>query len=225
MVVAVVVILVTLLVSNLSAGRRKGSHISCANNVKQVGLAFKIWGGDHGNKMPMEISITNGGSMELATTGNVAATFLLMSNELSTPKVLLCPMDADRIGARFFSRSLANSNISYFIGLDARSNNPAALLSGDCNFAIGGVSARPGLLLLATNDPVAWISGRHTTYKRHFWDATTSYGNICLADGSIQQTTSSSRTNLVEKSTGTLTMSLTSLLQATSLATNRLAIP
>jgi hypothetical protein len=46
-----------------------------------------------------------------------------------------------------------------------------------------------------------------------------------LADGGVQQTAISSRTYFVQQSSGTLTTSLSSVLQATSLATNRLAIP
>jgi hypothetical protein len=120
---------------------------------------------------------------------------------------------------------LTAKNISYFLGLDANTNSPQAFLCGDDNFEIGGVPVKSGLLELPANAPVSWTSGRHTTYERHFWNAATSFGNVGLADGNVQQTTISSRTNLVERSTGTLTTSFTSLLQATGLATNRLALP
>jgi hypothetical protein len=111
--------------------------------------------------------------------------------------------------------------------LDASTNSPRAFLCGDDNFKIGGVPVKSGLLELPANSPVSWTSGRHTTYKRHFWNVATSFGNVGLADGSVQETTISSRTNLL-LSTGldpSCVSSLTSLLQATGLATNRLAIP
>ena len=54
------------------------SGISCANNIKQVRLAYLIWAGDNGDIFPTGISVTNGGSMELVATGNVVSTFLAM---------------------------------------------------------------------------------------------------------------------------------------------------
>jgi prepilin-type processing-associated H-X9-DG protein len=72
-------------------------------------------------------------------------------------------------------------------------------LSGDDNFAIGGVPVKSGLLQLLTNTPVAWTKTRHKLY-----------GNIGLADGSVQQLT---------------TDGLRQALQQTGVATNRLVIP
>jgi hypothetical protein len=163
--------------------------------------------------------------MELAATGDVVETFQVMSNELSTPRVLYCWWDTKHVMTSNFGASLTAKNISYFIGLDAGTNSPQAFLCGDDNFEIGGVPVKSGLLELPANSPVSWTSGRHETYKRHFWNVATSFGNVGLADGSVQQTTISSRTNFVQRSNGTITTSLTSLLQATGLATNQLAIP
>jgi hypothetical protein len=57
----------------------------CGNNQKQIGLAFKIWAGDNGGKYPMQVSVRNGGAMELAVTGNVAGIFRVMSKEVCLP--------------------------------------------------------------------------------------------------------------------------------------------
>ena len=38
----------------------------CENNLKQVGLAYTIWAEDNGGKYPMQLSETNGGTMECA---------------------------------------------------------------------------------------------------------------------------------------------------------------
>src|ERR1017187_5801106 len=45
---------------------------NCTNNLKQIGLAFRIWEGDNGGKYPMQVSVTNGGAMELALAGDVS---------------------------------------------------------------------------------------------------------------------------------------------------------
>jgi competence protein ComGC len=224
-VVAVLVLLAVVLLPALIAANRRPNTGSCAGNLKQIYVSFRVWADDHNGKYPMEISTAKGGTMELAATGDVVATFQVMSNELFTPKVLVCPVDTQHVMTNSFGASLTAKNISYFIGLDANTNRSQAFLSGDSNFAIGGVPVKSGLLELPANSPVSWTSGRHTTYKRHFWNVATSFGNVGLADGSVQHAAISIRTNLVERSTGTVTTSLTSLLQATGLATNRLAIP
>ena len=224
-VIVVLAVLAAVFLPAFLPPRRYSSIINCSSNLKQVGLAFRIWADDNNGKYPTEISVASGGTMELAATGDVAATFQIMSNELSIPKILICPADSNHVFAANFSTGFSAKNISYFIGLDASTNSPQAFLCGDDNFEIGGVPVKSGLLELPANSPVSWTSGRHTTYKRHFWNEVTSFGNVGLADGSVQQTTISSRANSVELSTGTITTSLTSLLQATGLATNRLAIP
>jgi len=199
-VVAVLMIAAALLLPGLLNSKRNASRINCVNNLKQTGLACRIWEGDNGDKYPMGISVTNGGAMELAATGNVVASFLVMSNELGTPRILVCPEDTNRIAAFSFAGLSANSNISYFVGVEVTSDmNPRMFLSGDGNFAIGGTPVNSGLLPLWTNAPVAWTAARHVDR-----------GNISRADGSVLQTDDKF---LVE------------MLCETGLATNRLAIP
>jgi prepilin-type processing-associated H-X9-DG protein len=103
---------------------------------------------------------------------------------------LLCPEAAHRIGATDFS-ALNNSNISYFVGLDAAETKPQMFLSGDDNFAISGVPVKSGLLEFSTNTLIAWSSGRHVSPNSHFWTPARNrfVGNIGMADGSVQQVT------------------------------------
>src|SRR5271156_2319033 len=86
----VVVIIVLAVVAAIVLPAFRAAHsptqpINCVNNLKEIGLADRIWAGDNNDKYPMEISVTNGGTMELAATGDVIATFQAISNELSTP--------------------------------------------------------------------------------------------------------------------------------------------
>lgn len=201
-VIAIVMVLVILLLPRITMRHRsisRAPEIACMNNLKQIGLAYKIWEGDHGDVYPMGISVTNGGSMETVAAGNVVQTFLVMSNELSTPRLLICPADSTRRSAMDFA-GLSLPNISYFVGADVTNDvNPQMILSGDANFELAGVPVKSGLRSFWTNDPVAWSATRHV--RR---------GNIGLNDGSVQ-TVDSSR--------------LRDLLQQTGFATNRFAIP
>ncbi|HTL73427.1 MAG TPA: prepilin-type N-terminal cleavage/methylation domain-containing protein [bacterium] len=191
-------ILIAMLLPALARPKR-GSHINCVNNLKQVGLAYRIWAGDNNDKYPMEVSATNGGAMELAAAGNAVAAFQVMSNELSTPRVLLCPLDKEHSRATNFNSCFTAKNVSYFIGLDANSSFPNSILGGDNNLERGGRPISPGVHELTTNTMYFWSASRH---RRS--------GNVVLADGSVQSLANS---NLVNR------------FNQTGLATNRLAIP
>jgi prepilin-type N-terminal cleavage/methylation domain-containing protein len=196
-VIVVLTVLAVVLLLALIPARHGGPN--CRSNLLQIGLASRIWADDNNDKFPMQVSVTNGGTMELANGNNAWINFFVMSNELSTPKILICPQDAKAVLATNFGAGFNNKNISYFVGLDATDIQPQTILSGDDNFVIGGVPVKSGLLELSMDAPISWTAARHKFV-----------GNIGLADGSVQQIT---------------TDGLQQALQKTGIATNRLAIP
>lgn len=208
MVLAVVGIGLVIL-PNLARSRAKSGKINCVNNLKQVGLAFRIWSPDSSDKYPTQVSVTNGGALEFAEQGSTYGVFLMMSNELNTPKILYCPDESSprrQIATAFTGSSnqgvvsLNDSNtISYFVGIDAHDTEPQTILSGDDHFNIGMATPGRGLLLLATNAPVEWRNERHGKQ-----------GNIGFGDGSVG---------------GFTTTGLRKALIQTGIATNRLAMP
>jgi hypothetical protein len=191
-------ILVATLVPALSAPRLR-SALGCTNQLKEMGLAFKVWEGDQGDHNPMEVSATNGGAMEWAKEGNAEAIFQVLANELSAPKILVCPADKDRVAAASFRVPLKAKNVSYFIRLDIRVNNPQEILFGDDNLELRGRRVKPGLLELASSTPLVWSAGRHRLC-----------GNVALNDGSAL---------------GVNNPGLASYLYSTNLVAARLAIP
>ena len=208
-VICTVAVVAVLLLPALAAAKRKSSKIGCVQNLKQIGLSFRAWSGDNNDKYPMQVSVTNGGAMEPTVSGNVSAIFRVMSNELSNPKILICPQDTSRHYATNFTTDLNHQTISYFVGLDAEEQDPQMILAGDDNLAINGVRVRPGILTLLKNTSVGWTKERtgpfHSPgnfHKQHF-----RVGNIVLADGSVQTTSSSSLRQWVQQ-TGTATTRL-----------------
>jgi prepilin-type N-terminal cleavage/methylation domain-containing protein len=177
LVIFMLAVLVVLLLPSL-AGSHKSTRIYCVNNLKEIGLAFRVWEGDKGNKSPMEISATNVDAMKLITTGKAYVFWQMMSNELSTPIILHCLADTERVAATNFTTGFSDANISYFFNLDGNEASPQMILTGDDNLAVNDVPARTGILTLSTNSTVAWTSARHKFV-----------GNIGIADGSVQQVT------------------------------------
>jgi prepilin-type processing-associated H-X9-DG protein len=174
-VVSVIAVAAAMFLPALARAKRH-SGISCVSNLRQDSVSFRIWAGDNGDKYPMQVSVTNGGAMELALAGDVGGIFRVMSNELSMPKFLICPQDTEHSYAANFSTDFNNSKISYFIGLDADQKFPQTILSGDDNLAVAGKSIRHRILDLSTNSPVTWTKERHG-----------GAGNYVLVDGSVQQ--------------------------------------
>jgi prepilin-type processing-associated H-X9-DG protein len=197
-VILVFVIIAAVFLPVLAKSHRRSCRIGFVNLFKEIGLSYRLWAQHNGDLYPMQVSVTNGGAMELVATGNVGAVFQVMSNELSTPKILLCPNEVQHQLATNFS-NLDSTKVSYFVGLDATSRFPVAFLAGDDNFAMSRVPAKSGRLNISASSSVSWTSARHNLR-----------GNIVLVDGSVWPTSNNS---LVEK------------LQATGLATNHIAIP
>jgi prepilin-type processing-associated H-X9-DG protein len=146
--------------------------------LKQIGLGAKQWALDHTNSYPMSVSTNLGGTKEWIPTGETFRHFAVMSNELNTPFVLVCPADRTRKRARDLTFQ-SNSNVSYFVGLDATDDFPQMILFGDRNI-FNGVRPANGVVSLATNFVTGWGPGVHN-----------GAGNIALTDGSVQQLASS----------------------------------
>lgn len=134
-----------------------------------------------------------------------------MSNELSTPKVVICPSDERSAQTNFSmlpndqsttaNAYFNNSSVSYFLGIDASDNLPQMLLMGDRNLygsatlttypANGivpnnGYGNGPNVALSMGTNFAALSTAPAWTGKMHQQS-----GNVVLADGSIQQLSSS----------------------------------
>jgi len=170
----VLVTLIILAVMVIPALARTGSSVArltCAANLKQIGLAFQNWRNAHLSLYPMTVLNTAGGPPVGAFTlstwagqGNstVAAqyeytVFGVMSNELSTPKIVVCPSDERTTHSNFTMRvtigppqvaTASNSGnnafdtdaqyfnnfkLSYFLGVNASDLHPQMFLAGDRN--------------------------------------------------------------------------------------------
>jgi len=196
LVVATVGLLAAVFLPRMAAHRVRCSPIGCTSNLKQIGLACRLWSNDNSDEFPW-VSTNAAGSRAFANSPQVFQHFAALSNELVTPMVLVCPTDTQRIKARNFTQ-LSNTNLSYFVALDADESKPQRLLSGDRNIT-GGTLSNNFLRRLTPTSNAGWTTEMHNNA-----------GHIGLSDGSVEQVTA---------------LGLKKLLQAQDLPVIRLAIP
>ena len=186
-VIAIIAILAALLLPALAKAKARAQRTACLNNQKQIGLSLIMWAGDHGERFPSTVDLSEGGSKTLLETWQH---FITISNEVVTPKIFHCPSDGAKETASDFStsatglRTLKNGAISYAIGTGAVPERPAAHLAGDRNL-LGrdgqgcGPSAIFGVITqLRVTDNPRWDDTMHVNA-----------GNMALADGSAHQFT------------------------------------
>jgi hypothetical protein len=95
---------------SLAKAKERAGAIACVNNLKQFGLAVRIWASDNSDSNPPSV--------------------LSMSNELSTPKILVCPADVNRqVAADWASFTMANCSYEFLAPAEVADIEPQRVLS------------------------------------------------------------------------------------------------
>jgi len=127
-VIAIIAILAALLLPALAQAKEKARRISCLNSLKQISIASHLFVTDY-EKFPWRVTTADGGAFGRS---NVFWSFLAMSNEIATVRLLACPSDNTRKPVDDWF-SLRDTNISYFLGADTKEEKVGMMLSGDWN--------------------------------------------------------------------------------------------
>ena len=113
-VIAIIATLAGMLLPALAKAKAKAVRIKCVNNLKQVSLAFNVFANDHNDRFPYKVPASEylgGGATSIVPnipTANIPATpnfnlarvwahMGVMSNELGSAKILLCPGDGLKV--------------------------------------------------------------------------------------------------------------------------------
>ena len=199
-VIAIIAILAGLLLPALAKAKARAQRASCVSNLKQAGLAFRMWSNDHTDRFPWAVGKDDGGAQPTAQatdplTSAYAAwdCYRAASNELNSPKVLTCPSDTAKQRATVFTETGANvganiafkkESLSLFVSADADETRPSKLLLGDRNIAIGTPPSLDRDLPAKTEFTDANYANANYSGNIH-----QKAGNLGLSDGSVSQVT------------------------------------
>jgi prepilin-type processing-associated H-X9-DG protein len=145
----------------------------CQRNLKQAVIALNAFAQDHDSNYPWCVISTNSLS-ERGLDGNARTWFQPLSNHLGRASALTCLADQHRKPATSFA-TLQRENISYFLNLDATTNNPMQMIVfGDRNLRMNGKALNAGLVNTA-DGILTWTGDLHK-----------SGGNLAFADGHVE---------------------------------------
>jgi hypothetical protein len=133
--------------------------------------------------------------------------FAALSNELSTPRIVICPSDQRTEATTFASNVVGsaqnksvvpfNSNkcISYFVGLDADLTRPQTLLAGDRNILDPAAMPPRTSLVNAQITSLTTNSAAFYTNTMHNLQ-----GNVLMGDSSVQSVSSARLKEMLKNS-------------------------
>lgn len=199
---AVGVLLLAVLWPARAMTRAEVSRMTCANNLKRIGVGMRLWADGKVGRYPIRVPNVEGGppnQVQLASAvpdpGYTYQVFGVLSNYLQHPRFIVCPTD-ERLAHSNFTMQLNyksaglflnNTDLSYFAGRDAALETPRMLLAGDRNIganpnAIGYGYGREyrdatGLaqaLGTNANSTISWTDRMHQQA-----------GNVVFADGHV----------------------------------------
>ena len=176
-VIAIIAILAAMLLPSLARAKAQAQRVNCLSHLKEINHGLHLYKTDN-DRYPWRVPIAEGGSH---TRKRAFRHFQAMAAELDTPKILTCPTDR-RTNALTFS-TLADTNVSYIVGVDNREDErPTMFLSADYNIT-GGLTLQDCPIVAVANVAVefgltqipkmAWSDQLHRRI-----------GNITLGDGS-----------------------------------------
>jgi prepilin-type N-terminal cleavage/methylation domain-containing protein len=184
-VIAIIAILAGVLLPALTRAKSKAQRTTCANNLKQIGLGMRLWADNNDGKFPWKVDQTIGGAQPNGTdNAKVNLQLSVVSNELGSVKILLCPSDVRRVPATNFA-TISLTNVSYALCNEADEKRPRVILATDRNMSGFDFTALPdniNCFILSSPD-----SGARTAKWRKGFCHGINAGFVALSDGSVQQ--------------------------------------
>jgi prepilin-type processing-associated H-X9-DG protein/prepilin-type N-terminal cleavage/methylation domain-containing protein len=245
-VIAMIALLAALLLPALAPSNNIGQRIYCTNNQKQIGIAFRLTSGDFDpdgkiflldidaatNPIPNQPALKpSAGQSNGPGQGAqfVYQIFAVMSNELNTPKLIVCPQD-ERVAHTNFGivpgnsvagaalpgggTALYNGNISYWVARDVKEYLPKMIQCGDRNIGDGAKTANQPNSRYGYSPDVGvgsgWVQSFGTNGSAAAWTEKIhgkAGGNVLFADGHVEGLSSAMLSDALKVTGDTTTVS------------------
>jgi prepilin-type N-terminal cleavage/methylation domain-containing protein len=96
----VVIAIIAILLPAPARAKEKATRIQCVSQLRQLGMAMRAFANEHRDLFPPQVELRDGGTR---TRPNAWESYAVLSSELVTPKILICPSDKTRMPAADFS--------------------------------------------------------------------------------------------------------------------------
>jgi competence protein ComGC len=189
-----VMLLVLVAMPGLANNRNRSQRAGCVDNLRLIGQAVQLWGAEHDDSPPWQVGNLEGGTRPLAGAKVAAAwyEFAWLSNQLATPKILVCPSDFVRArnAADTWGKSATGLNtvahrdnaVSYAINVHSFFGEPKSIVCSDRNLRVDSAlsgTCSLGFVFISQILPspisvAAWTNALHGLT-----------GNILTAEGSV----------------------------------------
>src|SRR6185437_23931 len=163
--VLVVIIVIVILMSFFLPGLSNPGHMhrtpldTCRTHLRQIDIAFIMYASDSNGHFPMQVFTNDGGTQEIRD--QTFPHYQKLSGYLLYVPTLVCPADKNRGAAENYAQ-LTDTNLSYFINVDASTNNPSTtILAGDRNLQSNGRAVPSGSFTLTRSLDMGWTRELH----------------------------------------------------------------
>jgi hypothetical protein len=195
--IVAVIVLIGLFLPVLPNERPRASRITCLNNLKQVGIGFRLYASDGTLYPPYKLTNQAWQYFQIAEKYIGSPKFLICPDDPSSMKLESIALDFDGTTNSLSDRRFQNKSLSYFYGAGTAPADLSMLLAGDHHLTSSGQFTH-GTLIVKSNSLIAWTKDIHK-----------GEGNVALADGSAQQlSTSKLRQQLASVTNETQTLVL-----------------
>lgn len=172
--------------------------LQCQQNLKWIGMALSEFQKDHGDKMPWQLSMKEGGSQEYVQSTQVAPHFRTLTNFIRNTRILTCPMDPIR-NRKADLASMDDSALSYFLNVSARPDQKNAILTGDRTLSPSQDSTT-GELKVESGQALQWTYPVPDEPGHVLLGSTEPTGNLLFSNGSLLETTTSQLQRVLQSS-------------------------
>lgn len=186
---------------SLADNRSRSQQVLCIDNLRLIGRAVQVWEAENARVSPWKTVTTPEGTIPRDAQAYMG--FRMLSNELVTPKILVCPSDLTRIkkvadnwstsanGGYGNTAGYGDNATSYTVSYHAFFTEPNSLVSSDRNLRVDAyvrdcvISRTAGsfaeMRVGAQPTGAGWTNNVHGLS-----------GNILTTDGRVTQTSSNS---------------------------------